>query len=405
MGALGERSLPCCAALDTAGHLNEGAPMFVDHIQIHAKAGKGGRGAVSFRREKFVPRGGPDGGDGGRGGNVILRPDPNVDNLVEFHYQSNLKAKNGENGGSKNCSGRAAPDAIYKVPVGTLIYRMPFERAEDGPAPRDTTSFLNLETLTDEEAARLENRRAPRQEVDPEELELVMDLKVPGIDFVLCKGGDGGKGNVHFKSSRNRVPRQYTDGGEGEEGVFYVELRKIADAGLVGYPNAGKSTLLSHISNAHPKIAPYPFTTLTPHIGVVDLPDYRRVTVADIPGLIEGAHQDVGLGHDFLRHIVRCKLLIFVIDMAGSEGREPIDDVQKLRKELDLYDPTLSERPWIVVANKMDLPGAKTKLKQFKTRYRKLEVFPVSAEKSEGLEKLKKRLGELIPHEEAAAAE
>jgi GTP-binding protein len=222
---------------------------------------------------------------------------------------------------------------------------------------------------------------------------------------VLCKGGDGGKGNVHFKSSRNRVPRQYTDGGEGEEGVFYVELRKIADAGLVGYPNAGKSTLLSHISNAHPKIAPYPFTTLTPHIGVVDLPDYRRVTVADIPGLIEGAHQDVGLGHDFLRHIVRCKLLIFVIDMAGSEGREPIDDVQKLRKELDLYDPTLSERPWIVVANKMDLPGAKTKLKQFKTRYRKLEVFPVSAEKSERLDKLKKRLGELVPSEEPAAAE
>ena len=379
--------------------------MFVDHIQIHAKAGKGGRGAVSFRREKFVPRGGPDGGDGGRGGNVILRPDPNVDNLVEFHYQSNLKARAGENGGSKNCTGRAAQDMIYKVPIGTLVYRMPFEREEAGPAPRDTTSFLNLETLTDEEAAKLEHRRAPRQKADPDELELVTDLNMPGVDFVLCKGGDGGKGNVHFKSSRNRVPRQYTDGTEGEEGVFYLELRKIADAGLVGYPNAGKSTLLSRISNAHPKIAPYPFTTLTPHIGVVDLANYRRVTVADIPGLIEGAHADVGLGHDFLRHIVRCKLLIFVIDMAGSEGREPIDDLQKLRKELDLYDPTLSERAWIVVANKMDLTGAKTKLKHFKTRYKKLEIFPVSAEQSEGLDKLKERLAALIPEEQPAPSE
>ena len=379
--------------------------MFVDHIQIKAKAGHGGRGTVSFRREKFVPRGGPDGGDGGRGGSVILRADPNVDNLVEFHYQSNLKGKAGENGGSKNCTGRAAQNAIYKVPVGTLVYRMPFEREESGPAPRNTASFLNLETLTDEEAATLEHRQAPRKKMDPEELELVMDLNIPGVDFVLCKGGDGGKGNVHFKSSKNRVPREFTEGIEGEEGVFYLELRKIADAGLVGYPNAGKSTLLTRISKAHPKIAPYPFTTLTPHIGVVDLANYRRVTVADIPGLIEGAHADVGLGHDFLRHIVRCKLLIFVIDMAGSEGREPLEDLQKLRKELDLYDPTLSERPWIVVANKMDLTGAKTKLKHFKTRYRKLEVFPVCAEKSEGLDALKERLGELIPHEEPAHAE
>ncbi len=377
--------------------------MFVDHIQIHAKAGKGGRGAVSFRREKFVPHGGPDGGDGGRGGSVILRPDPNTDNLVEYHYQSNLRAKNGENGHAKDCYGRAAEDAIFKVPVGTLVYRMPFEHAEGGPAPRDNASFINLETLTDDEAAKLEGRQSKRKRVDPSELELVVDLDEPGKDFVLCKGGDGGKGNVHFKSSRNRVPRQFTDGDPGEEGVFYFELRKIADAGFVGYPNAGKSTLLTRISNAHPKIAPYPFTTLTPHIGVVDLPNYRRVTVADIPGLIEGAHANVGLGHDFLRHIVRCKLLIFVLDMAGSEGREPLDDLQKLRKELDLYDPTLSERPWIVVANKMDLEGAKAKLKQFKTRYRKLEVFPVSADQGEGLEKLKTRLGELVPEEKKAA--
>jgi len=376
--------------------------MFVDHIQIHAAAGKGGRGAVSFRREKFVPRGGPDGGDGGRGGSIVFRPDPNVDNLVEFHFQPHLRAKSGEHGGGKNCYGRAARDAVYHVPVGTLIYRIPFEQAPAGPAPRNTKAYLDLETLSDEEAAALEGRQPPRMKVNPLELELVADLVEPGKDFILCKGGEGGKGNVHFKSSRNRVPRQFTDGEDGEEGVFYLELRKIADAGLVGYPNAGKSTLLSRISNAHPKVAPYPFTTLTPHIGVVELPNYRLLTVADIPGLIEGAHENGGLGHDFLRHIVRCKLLIFVLDMAGSEKREPLEDLQKLRRELDLYDPTLSERPWIVVANKMDLPGAKTKLKHFRTRYKKIEVFPISAEKGEGLDILNERLGELIPATGAA---
>jgi GTPase len=371
--------------------------MFVDHIRVHAKAGKGGRGAVSFLREKFVPKGGPNGGDGGRGGNVILRPDPNVDNLVDFYYQSNLKAKNGENGGNKNCYGRAAEDQIYKVPVGTIVYRLPDHARNEAPAPRDEASYLNLATLTDEEVTALEGKQPKRKPFNPDDLELVADLTNPAEDFILCKGGHGGKGNVHFKSSRNRVPMQFTDGEEGEEGEFYFELRKIADAGLVGYPNAGKSTLLSRISNAHPKIAPYPFTTLTPHIGIVELPErYGRVTVADIPGLIEGAHENVGLGHDFLRHIVRCKLLIFVLDMAGSEGREPIEDLQKLRKELDLYDPTLSERAWIVVANKMDLEGAKEKLKHFKGRYKKTEIFPVSASDGAGIEALKQRLGDLV---------
>jgi GTP-binding protein len=371
--------------------------MFVDHIKVHVKAGNGGRGVVSFRREKFVPRGGPDGGDGGRGGSIILRADPNVDNLVDFYYQSNLKAKNGDPGAGKNCYGRAAEDAIYHVPIGTIVYRLPFTAYEAAPAPRDESSYIDLATLSDEEVKALEGKQERKRTVDLTQLELVADLTTPEQDFVLAKGGHGGKGNVHFKSSRNRVPTQFTEGEEGEEGEYYFELRKIADAGLVGYPNAGKSTLLSHISNAHPKIAPYPFTTLTPHIGVVELPArYGRVTVADIPGLIEGAHENVGLGHEFLRHIVRCKLLVFVLDMAGSEGREPIEDLQKLRKELDLYDPTLSERPWIVVANKMDMEDAAEKFKHFKTRYKKTEVFPVSAEKGEGLDQLKERLGELI---------
>ncbi len=371
--------------------------MFVDHIKVHAKAGNGGRGCVAFRREKFVPNGGPSGGDGGRGGSIIFRADPNVDNLVDFYYQSNLKAKNGEHGQGKSCYGRAAEDVIYHVPIGTIIYRMPFEAAGAETAPRDTETYIDLGTLSDREVEVLEGRKVRRPPVNPAELEVVADLAAPGQEFVLCKGGGGGKGNVHFKSSTNRVPTQFTEGEEGEEGEFYLELRKIADAGLVGYPNAGKSTLLSQISNAHPKIAPYPFTTLTPHIGVVELPErYSRVTVADIPGLIEGAHENVGLGHDFLRHIVRCKLLVFVLDMAGTEGREPLEDLQKLRKELDLYDTKLSERPWIVVANKMDIEGADVKLEQFTTRYKKLEVFAVSADRGDGLDALKKRLGELI---------
>jgi GTP-binding protein len=218
---------------------------------------------------------------------------------------------------------------------------------------------------------------------------------VPGQEFLLCKGGDGGRGNVSYKSSRNRLPKQYGEGDPGEEGDFFLELRKIADAGLVGYPNAGKSTLLGKISAAHPKVAAYPFTTLHPMIGVIEYTDYARVTVADIPGLIEGAHLNVGLGHDFLRHIVRCKLLIHVLDIAGSEGRNPTEDFGKIREELKLYDPTLAERPWIVVANKMDLDGAEENLRAFKRKHRKAKVIPVSAEGGEGLDDLKACLREL----------
>lgn len=380
--------------------------MFVDHIRVFAKAGDGGDGCCSFRRESFVPRGGPDGGDGGRGGSVILRAETHQDNLTPFFYEPIIKAKNGERGQGRQCFGKAAPDKIVPVPVGTIVYRLPSESdvkpIDQEVAHGDGATFVDFGKTPKDEVVPVRDKKAP---IDPDELEMVADLTMPGQEFVLCQGGKGGIGNVHFKSSRNQAPIRYTEGVPGEEGYFYFELRKIADAGLVGYPNAGKSTLLGKVSAAHPKVAPYPFTTLTPHVGVVELPGYQRATVADIPGLIEGAHLNVGLGHDFLRHIVRCKLLVFVLDMAGSEGREPIEDLQKLRKELDLYDPKLSERPWIVVANKMDLPEAAEKLKHFKGRYRKLEVFPISAETGEGVEPLKKRIGDFAAVEQVETAQ
>ncbi len=373
--------------------------MFVDHIKIIAQAGKGGNGCVSFRRESFVPKGGPDGGDGGRGGSIILRADPHVDNLTPFFYEPIIKAQSGQNGMGKQCYGKSAPDKIVRVPIGTIVYRMPTPETHEGLEPSvaygTDASFVDLSKSPKDE----DESASPtdKEAFDPERLEVVVDLKELDQEFVLCKGGKGGIGNVHFKSSRNRVPTQFTYGEEGEQGAFYLELRKIADVGLVGYPNAGKSTLLTRVSAAHPKIAPYPFTTLTPHVGVVELSGFRRFTVADIPGLIEGAHDNVGLGHEFLRHIVRCKLLAFVVDMAGSEGREPITDLQNLRREIDLYDPSLSARPWIIVANKMDLPEAAEKLKAFKRRFRKkIEIIPISADAAEGIEGLKERLGELV---------
>jgi GTP-binding protein len=235
--------------------------------------------------------------------------------------------------------------------------------------------------------------------IDPADCQLVADLTEKDQEFILCRGGAGGKGNTHFKSSRNRVPRQFTEGVSGEEGFFLLELRTIADAGLVGYPNAGKSTLLSKISAAHPKIAPYPFTTLHPMIGVVEFPGYARATVADIPGLIEGAHRNVGLGHDFLRHIVRCKLLILVLDAAGSEGRSPLADLGSLRRELDLYDPKLSERPWMIVANKMDLPGAEDNLQLLQSRFADKTIVPVVAERGDGIAELKDVLERFLVEE------
>src|SRR5213083_376724 len=356
--------------------------MFVDRVKVFAQAGKGGRGCVSFRREKFVPKGGPDGGDGGRGGDVILRADRHVDNLANLFYEPIVKAKSGGHGMGKKMAGRAGAEKIVKVPVGTVVWS----------ADESKHGTSNLQSST------------PKS--DQSVIEPLVDLVRDRQEFVLCRGGAGGKGNVHFKSSRNRAPRQYTEGEEGEQGHFLFELRTIADVGLVGYPNAGKSTLLRKISAARPKVAAYPFTTLHPIVGVIEFPGYRRATVADIPGLIEGAHRGIGLGHEFLRHIMRCRVLIFVVDVAGSEGRNPVEDLQNLRREIDLYDPTLSSRAWFVVANKMDLPGARENLKALQERFPKLQILPTSAAKGEGIDDLKQALATRIagPEESVSAA-
>src|ERR1700719_4014181 len=364
--------------------------MFVDRIKIFAQAGNGGRGCVSFRREKFVPKGGPDGGDGGRGGDVILRADQHVDNLRGLFYEPIVKAKNGGHGMGKKMHGRSAPAKIVKVPVGTIVWR-----TEEGkrPTPKNSRGRLsNAQPPTPNAEAHDAGSDQFAIAAPQSEIELVVDLTRDSQEFVLCRGGAGGKGNVHFKSSRNRAPRQYTEGGEGEQGHFLLELRTIADAGLVGYPNAGKSTLLRKLSAARPKVAAYPFTTLHPVVGVVELSEYRRITIADIPGLIEGAHKGVGLGHEFLRHITRCRIFLFVVDTAGSEGRNPVEDIQKLRKELDLYDPLLSQRPWFLIANKMDLPDAAENLNALRKKFAKIDIVPVSAAKGEGIEELKKKL-------------
>ena len=348
--------------------------MFVDRVKVFVQAGKGGRGCVSFRREKFVPKGGPDGGDGGRGGDVILRADRHVDNLANLFYEPLIKAKNGGHGMGKKMAGRAGANKIVRVPVGSIVWRG--EKQERAKSNVEQLAIGNWQSSIP-----------------------IVDLTRDGQDFVLCQGGAGGKGNVHFKSSRNRAPREYTEGKEGEQGYFLLELRTIADAGLVGYPNAGKSTLLRKISAARPKVAAYPFTTLHPIVGVIEFPGYRRATIADIPGLIEGAHRGLGLGHEFLRHIMRCRVLVFVIDVAGSEGRNPVEDLKNLRREIDLYNPTLSSRPWIVVANKMDLPGAKENLKAMQERLPRIKIVPTSPVKGEGVDALKEALAAIMTND------
>jgi GTP-binding protein len=385
--------------------------MFVDEVKIFARAGHGGKGSVAFLRETFRPKGGPSGGNGGRGGDVILQADHDLNNLIAQYYQPRLVAQNGEQGMGKGMDGHAGKDLLVKVPCGTLVWRSvhaPSTTSSGGKAsedPKPETLRLStgrrgiiryaggeraMEINLDDEA------EAPAEISSAEKGELVADLTTHGQQFVLCKSGRGGLGNRNFATARHQAPRFAQPGEPGEEGDFLLELRIIADVGLVGYPNAGKSTLLTAISKARPKVAPYPFTTLHPQIGIVEYPDWRRLTVCDVPGLIEGAHQNVGLGHSFLRHIERCKVLVLLLDMAATDGRRPWDDYQNLLNELELYDRTLIEKPRIVVANKMDEPVAVEHLKKFKRRIRRTRVLPMAAAFDEGVEKFKETIREAV---------
>jgi len=311
--------------------------MFIDKVKVNLKGGDGGNGCASFRREKFVPKGGPDGGDGGRGGNVILVADTGQQSLVDFYYKRHYRAQNGEHGRGRDQYGKGGKDIELHVPVGTIV-----------------------------------------KDID-DNLRFLCDLDKPGTRFIIAKGGHGGRGNIHFASSTNRVPRECEPGIPGEVKNIELELKTIADIGLVGYPNAGKSTLLGALSAAKPKTAAYPFTTLRPIVGTVQFPDYYKISIADIPGLIDGAHENIGLGHNFLRHIERTKILVYVLDMAGFDGRNPLEDFNSLKKELDLYQEGLSSRPALIAANKMDLPEAKKFLEEFEKNVYDIQIIPISA--------------------------
>lgn len=315
--------------------------MFVDKAQITVKGGNGGNGCCSFRREKFVPKGGPDGGDGGAGGNVILETATGEQSLVDLVYNRHFVAPNGPGGKGKDMHGRKANDIIIKIPVGTVI-----KDADTG--------------------------------------DVIVDMDQLKMSFVIAKGGRGGRGNARFLSNRNKAPRRADSGEEGELREIELELKTIADIGLVGFPNAGKSTLLGAVSNAHPTVAPYPFTTLHPFVGIVEFEDFYRMTIADIPGLIDGAHDNVGLGHAFLKHIERTKMLAYVLDTAGVDGRNPIDDYKTLQNELELYMKGLSKRRSVVIANKMDLPESEENLELFKEEFPNVELFAISAMKKSG---------------------
>jgi len=328
--------------------------MFFDETKVFLKAGNGGDGCMSFLRQKYMPKGGPNGGNGGKGGDLILQADENVADLRNYHFKKHWKAKNGEPGRGSDQNGRGGDPCILKVPMGTEV-----------------------------------------RELDSGEL--ICELLDHEQEVLLLEGGKGGRGNATFKSSINQTPRQFTEGKIGMEGEYRFTLKTIADIGLVGFPNAGKSTLLNVMSNATPKIDSYPFTTLVPTVGVIDYPDdFKTLTMADVPGLIEGAAENRGLGHRFLRHVERCKLLLFLLDLAATDGRNPCDDFEHLQKELLEYDPALAEKPFLVVGNKIDEEEADQYVKEFKKRFPKISILPISALLDDGLSELKKRLLEKL---------
>ena len=328
--------------------------IFIDRVKIFVKSGKGGDGCVSFRREKYIPNGGPDGGDGGDGGDVIFEVDSSMSTLFNFRHQKHYTATAGEPGAGKNCHGKDGADLILKVPKGTLIR-------------------------------------------DFESNKIIADLAKEDSRVVLLNGGRGGQGNQHFATATMQAPKYAQPGQPAKERWITLELKSIADVGLVGFPNVGKSTFLSRVSNAKPKIANYHFTTLTPNLGVVDMYGDSFV-VADIPGIIEGAAEGVGLGHEFLKHIERTKVLLHVVDAAGTEGRDPLEDLEKIRLELEKYSPQLLEKPQLIAANKMDAAYDDSSLKEICAVYEPLgiKVFPISAVSGQGVEELLREIYNIL---------
>ncbi|WP_422660175.1 GTPase ObgE [Paenibacillus sp. EC2-1] len=339
--------------------------MFVDKAKVYVKGGDGGDGLIAFRREKYVPEGGPGGGDGGKGGDVIFRVDEGLRTLMDFRYQRHFKAKRGEKGRNKSQHGANAENMVVRIPPGTVL-------------------------------------------IDDDSGEVIADLTRHGQQVVVARGGRGGRGNIRFATPNNPAPELAENGEEGQERYVVMELKVMADIGLVGFPSVGKSTLLSVVSAAQPKIGAYHFTTITPNLGVVDVGDGRSFVMADLPGLIEGAHEGVGLGHEFLRHVERTRVIIHVVDMSGSEGRDPFEDWQKINEEIRLYNPVLAERPQIVAANKMDMPDSVDNLEAFREQVKEvrpdLEIMPISSLTRQGIQELLYRAAailEAIPDEPA----
>ena len=329
--------------------------MFVDRVKIHVKGGNGGNGMVSFFRAKYITHGGPDGGDGGRGGDVIFVGDESMGTLMDFRYKRMFKAGNGQDGGKRNCFGKDGESVVIKVPVGTVI-----REVESG--------------------------------------KIMADITKHGEEKILIHGGKGGKGNQHFATPTRQAPRYAEPGRVAKEYDVILELKLIADVGLIGFPNVGKSTLLSMVTNANPKIANYHFTTLAPNLGVVEGRYGDSFVLADIPGLVEGASEGVGLGHAFLRHVERTKVFIHVVDAAGVEGDDPVENVRKINQELEAYNPELMKRPQVIAANKTDIPGSEENVERLKEAYEKegFEVFPISAATNKGLDELLTKVAEIL---------
>lgn len=329
--------------------------MFVDRVKIHVKGGNGGNGMVSFFRAKYITHGGPDGGDGGRGGDVIFVGDESMGTLMDFRYKRMFKAGNGQDGGKRNCFGKDGESVVIKVPVGTVI-----REAESG--------------------------------------KIMADITKHGEEKILIHGGKGGKGNQHFATPTRQAPRYAEPGRVAKEYDVILELKLIADVGLIGFPNVGKSTLLSMVTNANPKIANYHFTTLAPNLGVVEGRYGDSFVLADIPGLVEGASEGVGLGHAFLRHVERTKVFIHVVDAAGVEGDDPVENVRKINQELEAYNSELMKRPQVIAANKTDIPGSEENVERLKEAYEKegFEVFPISAATNKGLDELLTKVAEIL---------